>query len=68
MKNFIEISLIWITHIFWLLLLFFITSIGLGILKTLGASYENSVCCIYGYITGLVCNKIIYREKEKCLD
>lgn len=61
MKDFIEITLIWITHIFWLLVVFSITSIGLGVLKGIGLSYENSVCTIYGYIIGMICTRVIYR-------
>ena len=64
MKDFIEITLIWITHIVGLLILFAITSIGLGVLKTIGLSYENSVCAIYGYICGRVCNRVIWRNKK----
>lgn len=64
MKDFIEITLIWITHIIWMVLLFAITSIGLGALKTLGLNYENSVCCIYGYILGFVCCHIANRTKR----
>jgi len=61
MKDFIEITLIWITHIFWLFVVFAITSIGLGALKGIGLSYENSVCTIYGYIIGMICTRVIYR-------
>jgi hypothetical protein len=43
MKDFIEITLIWTTHIFWLIAVFLITSIGLGVLKGIGLSYENSI-------------------------
>jgi hypothetical protein len=63
MKDLIEITFIWLTHVLWLLVLFAITSIGLGILKGLGLSYENSICCIYGYILGLVCNRVINRNR-----
>ena len=61
MKDFIEITLIWTTHIFWLFVVFLITSIGLGVLKGIGLSYENSICTIYGYIVGMICTRIIYR-------
>ena len=61
MKDFIEITLIWTTHIFWLFVVFLITSIGLGVLKGIGLSYENSICTIYGYIVGMICTRVIYR-------
>lgn len=61
MKDFIEITLIWTTHIFWLVAVFLITSIGLGVLKGIGLSYENSICTIYGYIVGMICTRVIYR-------
>ena len=61
MKDFIEITLIWITHIFWLLVVFLITSIGLGVLKEIGLNYENSVCTIYGYVIGMICTRVIHR-------
>lgn len=64
MKDFIEITLIWITHIFWMIVLFAITSIGFGALKTIGLSYENSICTIYGYILGMVCCHITNRVKR----
>ena len=65
MKDFIEITLIWITHIFWLFILYAITGIGLGVLKAVGLSYENSVCVVYGYIVGTICCHITYRKKTK---
>ena len=65
MKDFIEITLIWITHIFWLLIVFLITSIGLGVLKGIGLSYENSICTIYGYIIGMIYCHVTHREKNK---
>ena len=61
MKDFIEITLIWTTHIFWIFVVFLITSIGLGVLKGIGLSYENSICTIYGYIVGMICTRVIYR-------
>lgn len=64
MKDFIEITLIWITHIFWIIILFGITSIGLGALKEIGLSYENSICTIYGYILGMVCYHICNRREK----
>lgn len=65
MKDFIELNLMWLSHIFWLIVLFIITSVGLGILKEIGLNYENSICTIYGYIIGLVCCKIIYKGNKK---
>lgn len=64
MKDFIEITLIWITNIFWMIILFGITSIGLGALKEIGLSYENSICTIYGYILGMICCHICNRRKK----
>lgn len=64
MKDFIEITLIWTTHIVWMIVLFGITAIGLGVLKTIGLSYENSLCTIYGYILGMVCCHITHRVKR----
>ena len=64
MKDFVEITLIWITHIFWMFILFGITSIGLGALKGIGLSYENSICTIYGYILGMVCCHICNRREK----
>lgn len=61
MKDFVEITLIWITYIFWMIILFGITCIGLGALKGIGLSYENSICTIYGYILGMVCFHIVNR-------
>lgn len=61
MKDFVEITLIWITYIFWMIILFVITCIGLGALKEIGLSYENSICTIYGYILGMVCFHIVNR-------
>ena len=61
MKDFFEITLIWTTQIFWLIAVFLITSIGLGVLKGIGLSYENSICTIYGYIIGMICTRVIHR-------
>lgn len=65
MKDFIEITLIWTTHIVWLLILYAITIIGLGSLKAIGLSYENSVCVVYGYIIGTVCCHITHRIEKR---
>ena len=62
MKDFMEITLIWITHIFWLFILYVITVIGLGVLKGVGLNYENSVCTIYGYLIGVICTRVIHRS------
>ena len=63
MKDVIEILCIWIIHIGGLFALYLITGIGIALLKTCGMNYENTACVIYGYIIGIVCNKIIWRCK-----
>jgi len=64
MKDFIEFTFIWATHIIWMFILFVITTIGIGVLKELDFNYENSVCCMYGYILGLVCSKVSNRGSK----
>ena len=66
MKEVLKTIALWIVHIIGLCVLYLVTGFGVAFLHAANISYENSVCCIYGFIIGLICNRyIIWRNNEK---